>query len=151
MPTIFHPDIANVPLSTILQALGDPTRLEIVRKAADGACSCGDFCPEASKSRLSHHFRVLREAGIIRVECAGTHRMTSLRREELDQRYPGLLDSILAGDRGGLGGFWLAWMPNFGWSSIAWYPSHMSSAIQFTNTNCSDYESRKTDSSPEPL
>jgi len=97
MPAIHHPDLSTIPLETVLQALADPIRLTIVRNAVDSPCrACGDLCPSISKSRLSHHFRVLREAGVIRVEADGTRRVTTLRKDELDDRFPGLLDAILS-------------------------------------------------------
>jgi len=84
-------------LTAVLQALGDPMRLAIVRALAqsDGAQPCGAFGLPVSKPTLSHHFRVLRETGLIQQRCEGTRKMTTLRRVEIDAVYPGLLDSIL--------------------------------------------------------
>ncbi len=99
MPTIHHPDLDAIPLSAIMQALGDPLRLQILRTLARGfSPCCGDLCPSASKSRLSHHLRVLREAGLLRVEADGTARRLSLRRAEVDERFPGLLNAVLASE-----------------------------------------------------
>ncbi|USN99350.1 MAG: helix-turn-helix transcriptional regulator [Phycisphaeraceae bacterium] len=95
MATIHHPDIRTIPLSAVLAALSDPTRLEIVRSLAKKACTCGSLDIEASKSALSHHVKVLRQAGVIHQKAEGTSRVTTLRREELDARFPGLLDSVL--------------------------------------------------------
>lgn len=84
-------------ITEILQALADPARLAMVRRLA--VCTepvpCGSFDLPLHKSTLSHHFKVLREAGLIDQRCQGTWRMTSLRRAEVDALYPGLLDSIL--------------------------------------------------------
>ena len=84
-------------VSTVLQALGDPMRLAIVRllAATGGERTCGSFGLPITKSTASHHFRVLREAGITVHRVEGTRRFISLRRAELDGAYPGLLDSIL--------------------------------------------------------
>ena len=89
-----HP-VADV--SAVLQALGDPMRLAIVRllAATGGEQTCGSFSLPITKSTASHHFRVLREAGITVHRVEGTRRFISLRRAELDAAYPGLLDSIL--------------------------------------------------------
>ncbi|HET9051343.1 MAG TPA: metalloregulator ArsR/SmtB family transcription factor [Candidatus Dormibacteraeota bacterium] len=84
-------------VSAVLQALGDPMRLAIVRllAATGGERTCGSFGLPITKSTASHHFRVLREAGITAHRIEGTRRFLSLRRGELDAAYPGLLDSIL--------------------------------------------------------
>ncbi len=99
MPTIHHPQLTSVPLSAALAALSDPTRLEIVRKldaAGDAGCVCSEVGVEGSKSALSHHFKVLRHAGIVHQRAEGTSRVMTLRRTEFDARFPGLLDSILS-------------------------------------------------------
>ena len=91
-----HPDRDAIDLSAVLHALSDPVRLQIVRSLAErGACNCGNFAVPVAKSTLSHHLRVLREAGITLTEPAGTQRVVSLRRADLDERFPGLLDAVL--------------------------------------------------------
>ena len=100
-PTVSLPEPrpADQRLETVLGALSDPVRLSIVRAlaATEGESrSCGSFGLSVSKSTASHHFRVLREAGIIRQHDEGRRRMTELRRADLDARFPGLLDSIVA-------------------------------------------------------
>ncbi len=82
----------------MLHALSDPQRLRIVRKlsADPEARPCGSFELDVSKSTCTHHFRVLREAGVIEQEVLGTSRLNSLRRDDLDERFPGLLDAVLA-------------------------------------------------------
>lgn len=82
----------------ILQALADPIRLEIVRQLDEsGQKACGMFGIEMPKSSLSHHFRILRESGVIISEGQGTILMNRLRREEMEASFPGLLESILKG------------------------------------------------------
>jgi DNA-binding transcriptional ArsR family regulator len=92
-----HPPVAELELASVLHALSDPIRLRIVRElAAHGACNCGTFAVPVAKSTLSHHLRVLREAGLTLTEPHGTQRVVSLRRDDLDARFPGLLDAVLA-------------------------------------------------------
>ena len=95
---LHHPSRAELDLPTVLHALSDPQRLRIVARLAghDEPCSCGSFGLDVSKSTLTHHFRVLREAGVITQAPAGTSKLNSLRREDLDARFPGLLDAVLA-------------------------------------------------------
>jgi len=84
-------------LEAVLQALGDPVRLLIVRallSEAGGQRACGSFSLPVAKSTASHHFRVLREAGVIRQCASGRERLTELRRDDLEGRFPGLLQSI---------------------------------------------------------
>src|SRR2546421_2262012 len=99
--TLFEPDLADVPVLTVLQALADETRLTIVRElaAAGGERLCGSFAPDLAKATRSHHFKVLREAGLTRTRIEGTGRYVQLRREELRRHFPGLLDSVLADNR----------------------------------------------------
>jgi DNA-binding transcriptional ArsR family regulator len=84
-------------ITAVLQALADPIRLAVVRELAtsDQPRPCGSFLQPVTKSTLSHHFRVLREAGIIEQRIEGTRKLTSLRRAELDAAFPGLLDSLV--------------------------------------------------------
>jgi DNA-binding transcriptional ArsR family regulator len=96
LPEPRHEDMR---IESVLGALSDPVRLSIVRTlaATEGESrSCGSFGLAVSKSTASHHFRVLRESGIIRQRDEGRHRMTELRRPELNARFPGLLDSVIA-------------------------------------------------------
>jgi DNA-binding transcriptional ArsR family regulator len=95
---LHHPDRDEIELPTVLHALSDPQRLEIVRKLAEEPTPrpCGMFEVPVAKSTMTHHFRVLREAGVVRQERQGTTKLTSLRRDDLDARFPGLLDSVLA-------------------------------------------------------
>jgi DNA-binding transcriptional ArsR family regulator len=91
-----HPSCEELELPAVLHALSDPARLQIVRKLADGdECTCGTFDLGLSKATLSHHFRVLRESGVVRTRPDGRKRMLSLRDEDLNDRFPGLLAAVL--------------------------------------------------------
>ncbi|MEU6811565.1 helix-turn-helix transcriptional regulator [Streptomyces sp. NPDC046831] len=93
-----HPAREEIRLEGVLHALSDPLRLQIVRElAADGdELSCSHFCLPVTKSTSTHHFRVLRENGVVRQVYRGTAKMNGLRRDDLDDLFPGLLDSVLA-------------------------------------------------------
>jgi DNA-binding transcriptional ArsR family regulator len=95
---LYHPPSEDLELGAVLHALSDPQRLSIVRTLAEDPepRRCGTFGLEISKSTLTHHFRVLREAGIIEQRSDGTAKFNSLRREDLEQRFPGLLDAVLS-------------------------------------------------------
>jgi DNA-binding transcriptional ArsR family regulator len=97
MSTLFHPGRKDLSLDTVLSALGDPTRLAIVSRLDSlGETSCGNLGVDTPKSTVSHHLKVLREAGVSQVRQEGTLRYLSLRKEDLDARFPGLLASVLA-------------------------------------------------------
>jgi DNA-binding transcriptional ArsR family regulator len=97
MRSIKHPLPADFALERVLYALSDPVRLEIVRcLAAVAEASCGELDGGRPKSSVSHHFRVLRDAGLVHTRNVGTTHMNSLRAEELDLRFPGLLSCILS-------------------------------------------------------
>ena len=92
-----HPSRAELELSAVLHALSDPARLAIVRHLSEEPeCTCGHFDFGLSKATLSHHFRVLRESGVVWTRPDGRKRLLSLRREDLDERFPGLLEAVLA-------------------------------------------------------
>lgn len=97
MKLIYHPDKSVLSLAGILYALGDPVRLTIVRNlAAHGELTCGVAYPlPIAKSTLSNHLKVLREAGVIFVRQQGREYHNTLRREDLDQRFPNVLSAIL--------------------------------------------------------
>ena len=83
-------------LATVLHALSDPVRLLIVSQLASGGeLTCGSLNLPVAKSTCSHHFRVLREAGVVAQRVEGKCRFNRLRADELDMRFPGLLDSVL--------------------------------------------------------
>jgi DNA-binding transcriptional ArsR family regulator len=96
VPDVPHPQRDELDLAAVLHALSDPVRLEIVAGLADGdERACGSFDVGVTKSTCTHHFRVLREAGLIRQRQQGTMRLNSLRRDDLEARFPGLLGTIL--------------------------------------------------------
>ncbi|MGX9425274.1 MULTISPECIES: ArsR/SmtB family transcription factor [Bradyrhizobium] len=99
--TPLHPTRDQLELPMVLDCLSDPTRLAIVYNLAkyDSASTelrCGDFNAFSGKSNLAYHFAKLREAGLVQTRIAGTTRYMRLRRADLDARFPGLLDVILA-------------------------------------------------------
>jgi DNA-binding transcriptional ArsR family regulator len=92
-----EPHVDEMTLAAVMAALSDPMRVAIVRQlAAEGERTCGTFELGISKATRSHHFRVLREAGITHTRAEGTHRHVSLRRGDVDARFPGLLGAVLA-------------------------------------------------------
>ena len=95
MVVLDQPEVDAIELADVLHALSDPTRLEIVRALdAEGERQCGSFDLGLTKATRSHHFKVLREAGLTFTRVEGTARYVTLRREELDARFPGLLDAV---------------------------------------------------------
>ncbi|MEU0568977.1 helix-turn-helix transcriptional regulator [Nonomuraea sp. NPDC005983] len=94
--TPLHPEVSQVDLQQVLEALVDPVRRSIVTQldAAGEDLKCGSFDIAVSKSTATHHFKVLREAGLIRQYYVGTARMNALRRAEMDDAFPGLLDAL---------------------------------------------------------
>jgi len=97
---LVHPDRDELDFTRVMAALSDPMRLAIVVRLAGagarGELACTTFSLPVSKSTQSGHFRVLREAGVIRQRDEGTRRLNSLRRDDLDARFPGLLDLAIA-------------------------------------------------------
>jgi len=97
-----HPELADVPLAAVLFALSDPARLDLVRQlAAQGpltVAQCKATDPDVPKSTFSHHLKTLREAGLVQNRPAGRQRTITLRRAEIDRRFPGLLDAVLPGE-----------------------------------------------------
>ncbi|MER7754497.1 transcriptional regulator [Kitasatospora sp. NPDC097643] len=95
-----QPATPDLDLVTVLHALGDPVRLRLLLRYSDGAehsCALRDLGLEhLHKSTVSHHMRVLREAGVTSTRVAGRNRYVSLRRTDLDTRFPGLVDALLA-------------------------------------------------------
>ncbi|MGH3171304.1 MAG: ArsR/SmtB family transcription factor [Trebonia sp.] len=95
-----HPDRDELQLTTVMAALSDPVRMRIVAHLAslgrNGEPACVSFALPVSKSTQSGHFKVLREAGLIRQRDEGTRRLNRLRRDDLDARFPGLIDLVTA-------------------------------------------------------
>ena len=97
MRNLPHPNREQISLPQIFHALSDPARLNMVRGLACGReASCGAVAGPMSKSTASHHFKVLRDAGLINQRPEGTALKTSLRRDDIEARYPGLLNAVLA-------------------------------------------------------
>jgi len=100
MTRFVHPATKDITLEGVLGALSDPTRLKILRKLLErrtGALSCSGAapCDSMPKSTLSHHFRVLREAGLICTTKRGVEHLNSARWDDVNKRFPGLLEAIL--------------------------------------------------------
>ena len=100
-PALIHPPPEDFTVLAILHALSDPTRMTVVQTLrASPERACGSFPVEVAPSTLTHHFRVLREAGIIRQREDGNRRWTTLRGEDLESRFPGLIDAIVTAHEG---------------------------------------------------
>lgn len=99
MRAIHHPALDEVALGQVLYALSDPVRLGVVRQLARaGEATCSALDGGRPKSSMSHHFRVLREAGLVRTRTDGPAHMNELRRSEIEKRFPGLLVAVLAAE-----------------------------------------------------
>lgn len=93
---LYHPDREQIALPAVLDALSDPTRLAVALHLAEvKESACGDYTGWASKTNLSYHLGKLREAGVTRSRIEGTYRLVSLRWDDLNARFPGLLKQIL--------------------------------------------------------
>lgn len=92
-----HPDACDITLQGVLDALVDPVRRSIVRQLAESSQdrACGTFDISVTRSTGTHHFKVLRQAGVIRQYYIGTSRMNSLRGDDLEHAFPGLLGAIV--------------------------------------------------------
>jgi DNA-binding transcriptional ArsR family regulator len=102
MAQFTHPNLNDVPLASVLHALSDPTRLAIVRKldtdrgAKGEGLSCSCAAPEGlPRATMSNHFTILRNAGLVEARKQGTMVIHRLRRDDVDVRFPGLLDAVL--------------------------------------------------------
>ncbi|MEV6235412.1 helix-turn-helix domain-containing protein [Lentzea sp. NPDC051838] len=94
--TVEHPELSEVSLQQAMEALADPVRRMVVRQLArDGVKGCGSFDTPVSDSTLTHHFNVLREAGVIRQHYRGTTKLNELREADLESRFPGLLTAVV--------------------------------------------------------
>jgi DNA-binding transcriptional ArsR family regulator len=102
---VWYPEREDVTIYGILAALSDPTRLGIVRQLSRQPEACPfEFLDITSKQNLVHHFKVLREAGLVKARYEGRNKYVWLRRDLIDDMFPGLLDGLLnavdAADRG---------------------------------------------------
>lgn len=99
MVQFVHPSKNDITLAGVLQALADPMRVSIIKSLmkVDGCMSCSEAmpCPDMAKSTLSHHFRILREAGLIRTTKKGVENRNIMRLDEINERFPGLVQLIL--------------------------------------------------------
>ena len=101
MKPLVHPSVEDITVEGILHALSDPTRVEIFSRIADSGCSasCSTFLTVGEKavpkSTLSQHFKVLRDAGLVRSLRVGVEMQNSSRCQEIEQRFPGLLPAIV--------------------------------------------------------
>jgi DNA-binding transcriptional ArsR family regulator len=92
-----HPRTAELTLQRVLEAIVDPVRRSIISQldARGEDISCGNFVLPVARTTATHHFNVLRDAGLIRQYYVGTRHMNALRRDDLAERFPGLLDALL--------------------------------------------------------
>jgi DNA-binding transcriptional ArsR family regulator len=97
MRALKHPKAEDIELTRVLYALSDPVRLGVVRQLdREGEATCAALDGGRPKSSMSHHFRVLRDAGVVRTRTDGPAHVNELRRAELDRLFPGLLAAVLA-------------------------------------------------------
>ena len=97
---LYHPETDKIELASVLDALSDPLRLQIVARLAEaGECSCSSFLPYGQKTNLTYHLVRLREAGVTQTRTEGPYRIISLRKADLERRFPGLLAAVLASIR----------------------------------------------------
>ena len=95
MSIVEEPETRSLDLPAVLAALADPVRLSIVAELrARGEVQCGTFDVPVARSTLSHHLKVLREAGVTRTRIEGVERYVSLRDKDLEARFPGLLGAV---------------------------------------------------------
>jgi DNA-binding transcriptional ArsR family regulator len=98
MSTLPHPETDEIVFAQVLAALGDETRLAILGLLArhgQEPMTCSQFLHLGSKTGLSYHIAKMREAGLVQVQPEGTRRLVSLRKDDLDRRFPGFLDSLV--------------------------------------------------------
>jgi DNA-binding transcriptional ArsR family regulator len=98
-----HPAAADIQLPAVLAALAEPARLRILRSVATlGESSCTEIWEHTgiggSKSTMSHHYKILREAGVVQMRWIGARKYVTIRRTDLDARWPGLIDAVLTDD-----------------------------------------------------
>lgn len=92
-----HPSRDDIRLENVLAALANPLRMAVVQVIAQGGeHPCNGVLPQVGKSTMTHHYRILRDSGVAWQSHVGREYKLSLRREDLDARFPGLLDALLA-------------------------------------------------------
>ncbi|WP_137132985.1 helix-turn-helix domain-containing protein [Rhizobium sp. FY34] len=100
MAQFFHPAREDISLVTILAALGDPLRIAIVQRLWLAGCgqNCGAVapCPDMPRSTLSNHLRILRESGLVNTQKQGVENINTIRKDDIEARFPGLLERILS-------------------------------------------------------
>lgn len=95
MKRLYHPSSNDMNLERIFSALSDPVRLEIIRKLLrEDRQTCSQLSGVNAKSSMSHHYKILRDAGLIRTEVVGREHFSSLRKDDIEEILPGVLDSI---------------------------------------------------------
>ena len=126
-----HPETEQILLENVLFALGNPLRLSIIRRLADGSeLSCNALRPEdVVKSTMTHHWRVLRDSGVIWQRPQGRENMISLRRDDLDTRFPGLMAILLRS-----GSLWAAILYHGLWNLTAFLVAHDAAQAAATPT-----------------
>lgn len=96
MKILFHPNLEDIELTSVLYALSDPIRLRIVTTIVkSGEQPCGHFEFTVAKSTMTHHIRTLREAGVLNVRKQGTQHFLTLRTDDLNIRFPGLMAAVI--------------------------------------------------------
>lgn len=97
MKVLYHPDRHEIELASVLYALSDPIRLHIVSQIrSEGESPCNAFQVPVAKSTLSHHLRTLRESGVVFTRSHGTQRLITVREDDLNERFPGVLHAVLS-------------------------------------------------------
>ncbi|MCA0980315.1 MULTISPECIES: metalloregulator ArsR/SmtB family transcription factor [Exiguobacterium] len=99
MKPLHHPSIDTIPYTKVLHALSEPNRLRIIRclrESGENNCSTYSLELMLNKSTVSHHIKILREAGLIKGRIEGKEHYYSLRKDEIEQKFPGLLSSVFA-------------------------------------------------------
>ena len=96
MKVVTHPPVQDLDLAKVLQALSDPVRLKLVQMlAAERDLPCSALCLGRPKSSMSHHFKIMIDAGLLRVDVVGNIHLNNLRLKDLESRFPGLMTSVL--------------------------------------------------------
>ncbi|WP_322923066.1 winged helix-turn-helix domain-containing protein [Paenibacillus campi] len=96
MKMLYHPDRNDIELTSVLYALSDPIRLHIILQImSEGESPCNAFQVPIAKSTLSHHLRTLRESGVVFTRSQGTQRLITVREDDLNDRFPGVLEAVL--------------------------------------------------------